>query len=110
MSITINIYYKSKDGNALKFAEEMLEKGIVDKIREKKGNLRYDYFISLEDKNTLLLIDSWENQDAIDEHHHSEIMQEIIRLRDKYDLKMVVERYNSNKENIPEYDKKFIRT
>lgn len=29
MAITINIYYSGKDGNAVKFAKEMLLSGIV---------------------------------------------------------------------------------
>ena len=108
MAITVNIYYKSKDGNALKFAKEMTEKGIVSQIRAKEGNLKYEYFIPLEDENTILLIDSWTDQKAIDEHHNSPAMQEIMKLRDKYDLKMTVERYIGD-DTIPEYDKSFIR-
>ena len=42
-----------------------MQSGIVAKIRAEKGNLRYDYFFSLEDPETLLLIDSWENQEAM---------------------------------------------
>lgn len=61
MNITFNIFYKSENGNSKKFAEEMMCSGILDEIRSKKGNLRYEYFIPLNDDNTILLIDSWEN-------------------------------------------------
>ena len=109
MAITVNIYYKGKDGNARKFAEEMIKRGIVDKIRAEKGNIRYDYFFPIDDPDTLLLIDSWENQQALDIHHGTTMMQEIIALREKYDLHMTVERYVSNDfaENCS--DKAFIR-
>ena len=40
MAITINIYYSGKNGNAKKFAEEMLSTGIVDSIRREKGNIK----------------------------------------------------------------------
>ena len=40
MKLTINIYYKGTNGSAKKFAEEMIARGIVDKIRAEKGNLR----------------------------------------------------------------------
>ena len=40
MAITINIYYMGKNGNAKKFAEEMISSGIVDEIRKEEGNLR----------------------------------------------------------------------
>lgn len=109
MSITVNIYYSGEGDNARKFAEEMVSRGIVRRIREEKGNKKYEYFFSMDDENTVLLIDSWENQAAIDLHHASEMMKEITMLREKYDLKMKVERYVSDDGGIPEEDKKFIR-
>lgn len=55
----------------------------------------------------MLLIDSWENQQALDVHHASPMMQTIVALRDKYDLHMRVERYVSDDETTQ--DDKFIR-
>ena len=93
MSFTINIYYKGENGSAKKFANEMRSSGIVEEIRSKKGNLRYEYFEPLDDKETILLIDSWENQEALDKHHESDTMNKIMELRNKYDLHMKVEKY-----------------
>lgn len=108
MNITFNLYYKSENGNARKFAEDMIKSGIVDEIRSKKGNLRYDYFIPLNDENTVLLIDSWENQEVLDKHHNSETMKRIVELRNKYDLHMTVEKYVKDDSNM-ENNNKFIR-
>lgn len=93
MSITINIYYTGKDGNARLFAEEMLNSGIVEKIRNEDGNEKYEYFFPMEDDETVVLIDKWKNQEALDLHHKSEMMKEIANLREKYHLKMRVEKY-----------------
>ena len=109
MTITINIYYTSKEGNALKFAKEMMSKGVVERIRSAEGNLKYEYFAPLEDETTILLIDSWTDQAAIDRHHASSMMQEIKDLREKYDLTMKVERYMIDEDGVPESDQKFIR-
>ena len=95
MSITVNLYYTGENGNALKFAREMESSGTADAIRREEGNLRYEYFIPMQDEETVLLIDSWENQQALDVHHASPMMQTIAALRDKYDLHMRVERYVS---------------
>lgn len=108
MNITFNIYYKSENENAKKFAEEMISSGIVDEIRSKKGNLRYEYFIPVNDNNTVLLTDSWENQAALDEHHNSDTMKKIMELRNKYDLHMTVEKYIKDDSNMENNDK-FIR-
>ena len=109
MAFTINIYYTGKKGYAKLFAKEMIETGIVDEIRRKKGNLRYEYFIPFDDylDETVLLIDSWENQEALDEHHKSETMNKILELRNKYDLHMKVERYILEENN--DKDKKYIK-
>ena len=104
--ITVNLYYKGTNGNARVFAEEMESSGIADAIRKEEGNLRYEYFQPINDPETILLIDSWVDQDAIDAHHASPMMKQIAELRDKYDLHMTVERFVSD-----EYksDEKYIR-
>lgn len=93
MSITVNIYYTGESGNARKFAEEMTARGIVDRIRAEEGNERYEYFFPMDDSETVLLIDRWKNQEALDIHHKTEMMTEIAELRKKYKLRMRVERY-----------------
>ena len=108
MSITVNLRYKGKDGAAKRFAEEMVSSGTVDKIRSEAGNLRYEYYQSLDDPETILLIDSWEDQESIDVHHASPMMKTIMELREKYDLHMTVERYKSD-DSMPESDADFIR-
>ena len=108
MSITVNIYYTGENGSARKFAEEMISSGTVEAIWKEKGNIRYDYFYPFDDVETVLLIDSWEDQKAIDIHHGTPMMDTIIKLREKYNLHMKVERYISNDE-VPETDKKFIK-
>jgi len=107
MAITVNLRYTGKNGNARKFAEEMTACGTVAAIREEAGNLRYEYYQPLDDPETILLIDSWESQEAIDIHHASPMMATIAALREKYDLHMTVERY-VNAET-PETENRFIR-
>ena len=107
MSITVNLRYTGADGNARKFAEEMISSGTVDAIRAEEGNLRYEYYQSLDDPETILLIDSWVSQEAIDAHHATPMMATIAALREKYDLHMTVERYTGA--DMPETDNQFIR-
>ena len=107
MAITVNLRYTGVDGNALKFVEEMISSGTVDAIRAEDGNLRYEYYLSLDDPETILLIDSWASQEALDAHHATPMMATIAALREKYDLHMTVERYTSA--DMPETDNQFIR-
>ena len=93
MSIVVNLYYTGRDGSARKFAEEMVASGVVERVRAEEGNLRYEYFFSMDDPETVLLIDCWRDQAALDAHHKSEMMAEIAALRNKYRLRLRVERY-----------------
>ena len=104
--ITVNLYYTGTNGSARAFAAKMESSGIADAIRNEPGNLRYQYFYPLDDPETVLLIDSWTDQAAIDAHHASQMMQKIMELREKYDLHMTAERFIS--EDIGN-DEKFIR-
>ena len=103
MAITVNLYYTGKDGAARRFAQEMTD------IRAEEGNLRYQYFFPMDDPETVLLIDSWADQKALDVHHASPMMGEIAALRDKYDLHMKVERYLTDDAGLPPQDAGFIR-
>ena len=104
--ITVNLYYKGEKGSARAFADEMESSGIADAIRAEQGNFRYEYFQPICDPETVLLIDSWTDQAAIDAHHASPMMKQLAELREKYDLHMTIERFVSDEY---EADHRFIR-
>lgn len=97
MSLIINIYYKGKNGNARKFAEEMVSRGIVEKVRNEEGNLRYEYFFPMDDLETVMLMDKWKDEESLEIHHKSKMMKEIAELREKYKLSMKVEKFTEFK-------------
>ena len=107
--ITVNLYYTGTGGSARAFAEEMAQSGTVAAIRAENGNVRYEYFFPMDDPETVLLIDQWRDQAAIDVHHASPMMAQIAALREKYDLHMKVERFVSDDSGLLEKDMKFIK-
>ena len=107
--ITLHLYYTGSNGAARGFAEEMTRRGVVDAIRAEEGNLRYAYYFPMGDPETLLLIDQWRDQAAIDAHHASPMMGEIAALREQFDLHMKVERFVTDDDGLPEQDLKFIK-
>ena len=109
MSITVNIYYTGQNGSARAFAEEMTRSGVVSAIRSEEGSERYDYFFPMDDPETVLLIDRWRDQAAIDAHHTSPMMAQITALREKYDLHMHVERYVSDEQGMTDNDRRFVK-
>lgn len=109
MAIFVNLYYTGINGNARAFAEEMERSGTADAIRAEKGNLRYEYFSPLSDSETVLLIDAWADQESLDRHHASPMMQKIAELREKYDLHMRAERFISDDNGMSPQDAQFLR-
>ena len=107
--ITVNLYYTGTNGSARAFAEEMVSSGTVAAIRAEDGNVRYEYFFPMEDPETVLLIDQWRDQAAIDAHHASPMMGQIAALREKYDLHMRVERLLSDDRGMTDNDKRFVK-
>ena len=104
--LTVLIRYKGKNGAAGKFVSEMISSGLVEQIRKEEGNLRYEYFFPETEDESVLLVDSWANQEALDRHHKLPLMERIKELREKYDLHMEVEKYQSL---LNEGDEKYIR-
>lgn len=108
-AITVNLRYTGKNGSALAFVREMEESGTAAAIRAEEGNLRYEYYQSLSDPETVLLIDCWTDQAAIDRHHASPMMGELSALREKYDLRMTAQRYQDDEEGLSDHDRSFLR-
>ena len=107
MSIVMNLYYTGTNGSARAFAEEMEASGTAGAIREEAGNERYEYFYPKNDPETVLLIDAWRDQAALDAHHASPMMGQIMALRERYDLHMKAERYVSAE--APKSDEQFLK-
>lgn len=105
--ITMQLYYTGTNGSALLFVKEMEETGIAEKIRQEPGNMAYNYYRSLSDPETVLLVDAWADQEALDFHHASPMMQDILNLREKYGLVVRAERYLSDQEGMPERDQQY---
>ena len=104
----MNLYYTGTNGSARRFAEEMERSGTADLIRGETGNMRYEYFVPVRDSETVLLIDIWQDQAAIDLHHSSPMMEKILQLRKKYGLQVKAERYVMDAAGIPDSDAQFI--
>ena len=88
----------------------MESSGTAEARRDEPGNEKYAYFFPMHDPETVLLIDAWSDQAALDAHHATPMMATIAALREKYDLRMKAERYISDAAGVPASDTKFIRT
>lgn len=107
MPLIMLLEYSGKGDAARSFVREMEEKGIADEIRKAPGCLRYEYFLPYKENGSVLLIDEWTDQAALDAHHDSQSMKDLAALREKYDLHMKATRCVT--EALPDFDNSFIR-
>ncbi|MCK8617982.1 antibiotic biosynthesis monooxygenase [Fructobacillus sp. M158] len=77
MKVTVNIIYSETNNNTHLFAKEMIKSGTVTDIKLQEGNIKYDYYLPIDNLNELLLVDEWVSQDAIDLHHKSPMMKKL---------------------------------
>ena len=91
--ITLHVFFSGKGGAARRFVEEMESSGLADEVRAGDGNAQYDFFLDLKEPETVLLIESWRDQDTLDDHNESPLADKIAELRVKYSLDMRIERF-----------------
>lgn len=92
--LVVNLYYLGRNGNAKAYAEEMLARGLVDAIRKEKGCISYEYYYPENNPDEVLLVDKWVDEEALEAHHNTPIMEEIIKLHRKYNLTLKVEKFS----------------
>ena len=83
-SIVWHVTYTCKAGMAEAFVRAMKESGLQAAVREEDGCLQYDYHISCEKADTVLLVEHWRDQAAVQQHGASENMAKIKALKEVY--------------------------
>ena len=56
------VYYKAKPGMARAFVETLETSGVAAAVRNEEGCIRYDYYISVKDSDTVFLFEEWETK------------------------------------------------
>ena len=66
--LLINVTYTMKPGMLDTFLKEVQAQGIQAAVRREDGCLQYDYYLPVEEDNTLLLVERWRDQAAQQAH------------------------------------------
>ena len=75
------VTYVALPGCREKFLREMVTRGILDAIRQEDGCLCYDYYLSVEEENTILLIERWASEAHQQKHMVSPHMADLRALK-----------------------------
>lgn len=66
--LILNVTYTMKPGMRDTFLNEVQAQGIQAAVRREEGCLQYDYYLPVEDSNTLLLVERWRDRAAQQAH------------------------------------------
>ncbi len=91
--LTLTVVYTSKPGMRQAFVEEVVARGILDKIRAEKGCIAYDYYASEDDIDRLMLIEKWQSPAHQEAHMAQPHMQELAEIKSRFIDGTKIERY-----------------
>ena len=83
-TFSIYVVYTAKDGMREAFLEAITKEGIPEAVRAEDGCIRYDYYLPLDSKNDILLIEEWESEEKQQIHIAQPHMTRLRELKDPY--------------------------
>lgn len=96
MKRIVEVHYFIKEGKRNDFYNEILRRGIADAARAEEGNEKYEYYLSPENENELLLLEMWSSPDAVKLHMETEHYKALGELKKEYVEETVFSRYEIN--------------
>lgn len=79
--LKLSVNYFAKPGRREEFLRRVVEGGILSAIREENGCQRYDYYLSCQDENEILLVEQWESPE------HQRVHMEQAHMKRLMDIK-----------------------
>ncbi len=96
--IVLNVTYKCKPGKRNAFLEAVKNEGIDSASRAEEGNIKYSYYLSLENDDELLLLEKWKDSNAVSEHGEKAHFKRLGDLKAEYVLDTVIDKYEVTEE------------
>ena len=90
----VEVHYYVKDGKRYEFYKAIMENGIAAASRAEEGNEKYDYYLSPENENELLLIELWASAEAVWDHSQTSHFKELGELKKAYVIDTSIMRYD----------------
>ena len=92
--LVFNVTFRCAPGKRAEFLSRIRAEGIDAASRAEEGNLQYDYFLSVEHGDDLLLIEKYKNEEAVAEHVRQAHAARLVELKETYVADLILEKYN----------------
>ena len=91
--LTWNVTYHCKPGQRDAFYKALCDLGVRANSLTEAGNVKYDYFLDVQDPDVLLLIETWESQEALTAHSSTETFAKLQALKGTYCQDVKLDRF-----------------
>ncbi len=91
--IVLNVTYQCKPDLREAFLERILAEGINEASRAEAGNLKYDYYLPFGGGDELLLVEKWQDADALAAHGRQPHFLRLGALKAEYVNETVIEKF-----------------
>ena len=92
-TIILHCTYTCKSGMAEPFVKALKDSGAQESVRAEDGCLQYDYHISCEAPDMVVLLEQWRDAAALEQHQKQPHMETIRALKADYVTDMKLERF-----------------
>lgn len=80
--LKLSVNYFAKPGRREEFLRRIVEDGILAAIRAEEGCLRYDYYLSCQNEDEILLLEEWDTAEHQRTHMEQEHMKHLRVIKD----------------------------
>ena len=87
--IVLNVTYKCKAG----MREKIVSEGIDVACRAEAGNIKYDYYMSADKADEMLLVEKWRDADAVTSHGQEAHFKRLGEIKDEFVEETIIEKY-----------------
>lgn len=91
--IVLNVTYKCKPDMREEFLEAIMTEGIDVACRSEEGNIKYDYYIPTDGSDDLLLVEKWQEADALALHGKQPHFLRLGELKAEFVNETIIEKY-----------------
>lgn len=99
--IVLNVHYKCKPGMREAFLHAIRAEGLAAASRAEAGNLQYDYYLSAEGSDDLLLVEKWQDAEALAKHGKQPHFARLGELKPQYVSDTQIERFEVPEDTPP---------
>lgn len=80
--LKLSVNYFAKPGRREEFLRRIVEGGILAAIRAEEGCLRYDYYLSCQNEDEILLLEEWDTAEHQRTHMEQKHMKRLRVIKD----------------------------